>query len=96
MSGVSDSVLEALARALQLDGAEGAHLFDRARALRPAGSPRRRRAPRRRVRPSIQHVLDGLPAQRRLFTTPAWTTLGQRAGYALYSDMFSRGAGPPV
>ncbi len=59
MSGVS-SVLEALARALQLDEAERAHLFDLARALRPMSSPRRRRAPRQRVRPSVQHVLDGL------------------------------------
>jgi len=32
MSGVSESVLEALARALQLDEAERAHLFDLARA----------------------------------------------------------------
>src|SRR5213596_1527204 len=35
MNGVSDSVLEALARALELDEAERAHLFDLARALRP-------------------------------------------------------------
>ena len=35
MSGVSDSVLEALARALQLDDAERAHLFDLARAAQP-------------------------------------------------------------
>jgi transcriptional regulator with XRE-family HTH domain len=60
MSGVSDSVLEALARALQLDEAERAHLFDLARALRPMSAPRRRRAPKQSVRPSIQHVLDGL------------------------------------
>ena len=44
MSGVSESVLEALARALQLDDAERAHLFDLARAAQPA----RRRARRRR------------------------------------------------
>src|SRR5437764_11977156 len=60
MNGVSDSVLEAIARALQLDEAERAHLFDLARALRPTTRPRRRRAPKRGVRPSIQHVLDGL------------------------------------
>src|SRR5215218_8594195 len=60
LNGVSDSVLEALAHALQLDEAERAHLFDLARAVRPTTSPRRRRAPRRRVRPSIQHVLDSL------------------------------------
>ena len=35
VSGVSDSVLEALARALQLDDAERAHLFDLARAANP-------------------------------------------------------------
>jgi hypothetical protein len=55
MSGVSESVLEALARALDLDEAERVHLFDLARALRPTGSRRRRRAPRQSVRPSIQH-----------------------------------------
>ena len=56
MNGVSDSVLEALARALQLDEAERAHLFDLARALRPTSPPRRRE----RVRPSVQQILDGL------------------------------------
>src|SRR6266581_7808537 len=52
-SGVSASVLEALARALQLDEVERAHLFDLARA---AGStPRRRRRPaQQQVRPSVQ------------------------------------------
>ncbi|MGH7557362.1 MAG: helix-turn-helix domain-containing protein, partial [Gemmatimonadota bacterium] len=35
LSGVSESVLEALARALQLDEAERAHLFDLARAAQP-------------------------------------------------------------
>ena len=35
MNGVSESVLEALARALQLDDAERAHLFDLARAAHP-------------------------------------------------------------
>ena len=40
--GVSDSVLDALARALQLDEAERAHLFDLARAATPpARGPRR-------------------------------------------------------
>src|SRR5205085_5983605 len=52
MNGVSDSVLEALARALELDEAEHAHLFDLAPALGPPSPRRRRRAPRRGVRPS--------------------------------------------
>jgi hypothetical protein len=37
LAGASDSLLEALARALQLDVAERAHLFDLARAAQPVG-----------------------------------------------------------
>src|SRR3954447_20708812 len=47
--GVSDSVLEALVRALQLDEAERAHLYDLARTANPAHA--RRRPPQQRVRP---------------------------------------------
>jgi transcriptional regulator with XRE-family HTH domain len=42
LHGVSDGVLEALARALHLDKAERAHLWDLARPLRPTSPPRRR------------------------------------------------------
>src|SRR5438270_6428198 len=41
LRGVSDSVLEAIARALRLDEPEREHLFDLARALRPTSPPRR-------------------------------------------------------
>src|SRR5919197_2364714 len=95
MNGVSDSVLEALARALQLDEAERAHLFDLARALRPMSAPRRRRAPRQRVRPSIQHILDGLTdAAAFVLNTRIDILAANELGYAFYSDMFSRAAGP--
>ena len=48
LSGVSESVLDALARALQLDDAERAHLFDLARAAHPTPArPRRRQAKQR-------------------------------------------------
>jgi len=57
LSGVSDSVLEALARALQLDEAEHAHLLDLARAAGPAARTRRR-TPAQQVRPTIQRLLD--------------------------------------
>src|SRR2546430_9826265 len=60
MNGVSESVLEAIARALQLDKAEHVYLFDLARALGSTSSRPCRRAPRRSVRPSIQHILDPL------------------------------------
>ncbi|MGK5112664.1 MULTISPECIES: helix-turn-helix domain-containing protein [unclassified Geodermatophilus] len=61
LRGASDSVLEAIARALQLDDAEWAHLLDLARAAR-AGATRepRRRARTQQVRPSVQHLLDAM------------------------------------
>jgi transcriptional regulator with XRE-family HTH domain len=59
LRGVSDSVLDALARALQLDEAEQAHLTDLAHAAGPA--PRtRRKPPAQEVRPSVQRTLDGM------------------------------------
>ena len=60
MNGVSDSVLLALSRALQLDEAEHAHLFDLARAVQPTTTPRRRRATKQPIRPSVQHILDAI------------------------------------
>src|SRR4051794_36620635 len=57
VSGVSELVLEALGRALQLDDAERSHLFDLARAASPA-APRRSRPAKRRVRPVVQRLLD--------------------------------------
>jgi transcriptional regulator with XRE-family HTH domain len=48
MNGASQSVLDALARALQLDDAERAHLLDLARAAHPTPArPRRRPAKQR-------------------------------------------------
>ncbi|WP_037728461.1 helix-turn-helix transcriptional regulator [Streptomyces scopuliridis] len=59
LSGVSESVLHALGRALRLDDAERSHLADLARA---AGAPRRaRRQPSaQKVRPGVARVLDGM------------------------------------
>ena len=47
LSGVSEPVLGALARALQLDDAERAHLFDLARAAQKMTPPRRGRTKQR-------------------------------------------------
>jgi transcriptional regulator with XRE-family HTH domain len=63
--GVSESVLEALARALHLDEAEHAHLLDLARAITSSGRVPAR-GPRPRVRPSVQRILDSMA------TTPAY------------------------
>ena len=59
--GISDSVLDGLARALQLDDAERAHLQDLVRVANTAKSPRRRPA-QQRVRPNVQRILDSMTA----------------------------------
>jgi transcriptional regulator with XRE-family HTH domain len=57
LAGASDSVLDAVARALQLDEAERAHLTALARAAGPAARTRRK-PPAQQVRPSVQRLLD--------------------------------------
>jgi transcriptional regulator with XRE-family HTH domain len=86
--GVSESVLEALVRALQLDEAERAHLFDLARATNTTARARRRPA-QQRVRPGVQQLLDSMtevPAivQNGRLDILAANTLGR----ALYADLF--------
>jgi transcriptional regulator with XRE-family HTH domain len=87
-SGVSETILEALARALRLDEAERTHLFDLARAQTTTARPRRRRTPQR-VRPGVQLLLDSI-------TAPAMVRNGRmdilgtnQLGRALYSEMFA-------
>lgn len=60
LSGVSDSVLEALARALQLDEAERQHLFDLAKASVPASRSRPAKPDVTRVRPAVLSILNGM------------------------------------
>lgn len=59
LTGVSDSILESLARALKLDDAERTYLFDLARAANLKRPRQRRRVPQL-LNPSIQHLLDGM------------------------------------
>ena len=90
INGVSDSVLDALARALQLDEAERAHLFDLARAAQPPSPTRRRRPAKQRVRPSVQHILDAMTGAAALVRNDRLDILaGNQLGRALYSDMFA-------
>ncbi|TML15588.1 MAG: helix-turn-helix domain-containing protein [Actinobacteria bacterium] len=94
-AGVSETVLEALARALQLDEAERAHLFDLARAAHPTTRTRRRPA-QRRIRPSLQRVLDAITAAPALVRNGRLDVLAANPlGHALYSEMFSGSAQPP-
>jgi transcriptional regulator with XRE-family HTH domain len=86
INGVSADVLDAVARALQLDEAERSHLFNLARAAGPDRTPRRARP---RVRPSVQRILDSM------VTTPAFVRNGRldllainALGRALFSPAF--------
>jgi transcriptional regulator with XRE-family HTH domain len=94
-TGVSETVLEALARALQLDETERAHLFDLARAAQTS-TPRRRRRGQQRIRPAVQQMLDAMT------TVPAFVRNGRldilganRLGRALYSQHFDTAAQAP-
>ncbi|MEK0098799.1 helix-turn-helix transcriptional regulator [Streptomyces sp. A475] len=61
LAGVSDAVLESVARALQLDDAEREHLFDLARAAGGAAPPVRKRRPKKWVpRESLTRALDAI------------------------------------
>ncbi|GAB7046817.1 helix-turn-helix transcriptional regulator [Catenuloplanes indicus JCM 9534] len=87
LSGASDSVLDSLAHALQLDDAERAYLYDLARAATAPG--RRPPAATGRVRPVVLRMLDamtGVPAYLRngRFDIVAANTLGM----ALYAPVY--------
>ncbi|MBN9214603.1 MAG: transcriptional regulator [Microbacterium sp. SCN 70-200] len=63
LAGVSDSVLDAVARALQLDDAEREHLFDLAHAANGLTVVPPRRKPKQwTTRPGLQFALDAITA----------------------------------
>lgn len=93
--GVSDSVLDALARAPQLDEAERAHLFDLADTASVPTRPRRPSGPQR-VRPSIQRLLDAMTGVPAYVRTGRLDILGSnRLGLALYAPVLE-GQGLPA
>jgi transcriptional regulator with XRE-family HTH domain len=93
-TGISESVLEGLVRALQLDEAERTHLYNLFRAA-GGSAPRRqvaRRPSRTVVRRPLQLILDTMTG------TPAYVRNGRMdilaandLGRALYSPVFSMG-----
>ena len=95
MSGVSQSVLEALARALELDDAERAHLFDLARAAQPTGAPPRRRQAKQRVRPEVQWTLDAITGAAAFVCNQRLDILAaNQLGHALFSELYTTAARP--
>jgi transcriptional regulator with XRE-family HTH domain len=93
-SGVSDSVLEALARALQLNDAERAHLFDLARAANPV-APKRRRPAQQRVRPVVLRILDSISAPAMVRNSRVDYLAANPLGRALYAPLFDSREQPP-
>jgi transcriptional regulator with XRE-family HTH domain len=96
LAGVSASVLDAIARALQLDDAERAHLFHLAHAADGTSAgmrPRRRPGRRWTPRPSLQWVLDR-------FIAPAIVRNGRmdllaanHLGRAMHAALYDAAAG---
>lgn len=98
LGGVSESVLEALARALQLDEAERAHLFDLARTANATGRAergRRRSAPAH-VRPGVQRLLDAMTGAPAYVRDRRMDVLGaNELGRVVFSPLFAT-PGRPV
>jgi transcriptional regulator with XRE-family HTH domain len=93
--GVSAEILDGVARALQLDDAEYAHLFDLVRAA-DVGRPARRRPARERVRPTVQRILDGMAGLPAYVRNERLDILAaNRLGRALYAPVFTGSAGIP-
>ena len=88
--GVSDDVLDALARALQLDDVERAHLLDLVRTASTSRSGRSRRTSGRdQVRPSVQRLLDSMIGVAAFVRNARLDILSaNQLGYALYAPAF--------
>jgi hypothetical protein len=94
-AGVSESVLEGLSRALQLDEAEHAHFVDLARATNTRRAPSRRVA--QRVRPVMQQVLNCMTDAPAFVLNERLDVLAaNELGRSLYSPMFAGELRGPV
>jgi transcriptional regulator with XRE-family HTH domain len=94
LRGVSDSVLEAVARALQLDEVEREHLYDLARDGQTPARPRRRRA-QHQVRPGVQRMLDAITGAPAFVRNGRGDILAANAfGRALYAPLFDTDVRP--
>jgi transcriptional regulator with XRE-family HTH domain len=88
LRGVSPEVLDALARALQLDEAETAYLHDLAHAAGPGARKRREKPTEATVRPGLQQFIDAV--------TGAPVTVQNRAGDIVAANSLGRALYSPV
>jgi transcriptional regulator with XRE-family HTH domain len=93
VGAVSDSVLDGVAHALQLDEAERDHLF---RLFRTASTrrPTRRTAANRRVRPTVRRMLDLMPMPAYLRNGRFDILAANALGRALYSPLYEESETP--
>ncbi len=95
INGVSESVLEALAGALQLDDAERTHLRDLARAAQPTLAPPRRRPAKPVIRPEVQWTLDAITAAAAYAGNERLDILAtNQLARALFSELYATPARP--
>jgi transcriptional regulator with XRE-family HTH domain len=99
LAGVSAGVLDAIARALQLDAAERTHLFHLAQAADGTSAlmrPRRRAANRWTPRPGLQWILDAITAGPVIVGDSRMNLLAtNHLGRALYADVYADPSRPP-
>ncbi|MEU8817690.1 helix-turn-helix transcriptional regulator [Actinoplanes sp. NPDC048796] len=97
LAGVSAGVLEAIARALQLDDAERAHLLHLAQEANGSGALLRpsRRPRQAAVRPSLQWSLDTITAPAIVVNHRADLIAANHLGKAMHSDLYADPATPP-
>jgi transcriptional regulator with XRE-family HTH domain len=97
LGGVSAGVLDAIARALQLDEAERAHLLHLAHAADGSSAilRRPRRAKQWTVRPSLQWTLDSITAPAIVGNNRSDLLAANHLGRALYSDLYDDAAATP-
>lgn len=97
ISGASPEVLDSLAKALQLDDAERAHLFDLAHAASPVARPPKRRPPKCWTpHRSLQWALDAVTAGPAFIRNGRMDLLATNTlARAFYKDTFDMPGQPP-
>lgn len=94
LTGVSEPVLDAIARTLLLSPDERRHLFDLARVMNtPAGAQRVK--PNQQIRPKMQLILSGFSGPALVWNDRLDLLAANPLGAALYSPMFAEALTAP-
>src|SRR5262245_40270582 len=90
VGSVSESVLDGLVHALQLDEAERVHLYRLVRTASAPARPPRRTPAGRRLRPTVQRILDQMPMPASLRNGRFDVLAANDLGRALYSPLYDQ------